>query len=510
MRFSLVIICLTVISGCKPDAKTAYKQLTREVLQDKIKGGWAGKVIGCTFISPTELQIKDTIFQDLQYASREILECEWYFDHVPDLYDDIYRNLIFVKEFDYTGLNTSSISLAKAFAGSEMEFKHANKIARFNILGGIQPPESGHWMNNPYSDNMDFMTMSDFIGLMSPGMVNAASAICDRVGHIMNYGNGWYGGVYVAAMYSLAFISSNVEYIVTEGLKALPRESDLYRDIHDVIGWWKQYPNNWKNTWDQFQRKWVNDVDNRLGVFFDYDYDARHYAAYIVIGLLYGEGDFGKTLEIASLCGQAYGFNPSCTGGIIGTLLGYDRIPEFWKTAVNRIEDMNFKYTNLSLNDIYWMGYRQALENLIIHGAVFTDNVIEIPQKTIQPVRLEIGLDGLYRDQHRGFSRDIDSINPGLIFDFEGSGFELAGWTLMMSDRSKPDYVFKLGIDIDGQFFKEINVPVSGPNERNMIAWGYELPEGNHTAEVTILNPQDDYMIRIGDLFTYSSFVFDR
>lgn len=35
----------------------------------------------------------------------------------------------------------------------------------------------------------------------------------------MNYGDGWYGGVYVGAMYTLAFVSDDIEYIVTEALK---------------------------------------------------------------------------------------------------------------------------------------------------------------------------------------------------------------------------------------------------------------------------------------------------
>ena len=53
---------------------------------------------------------------------------------------------------------------------------------------------------------------------MNPGMVNSSSEVCDRVGHIMNYGDGWYGGVYVAAMYSLSFLSDDVEFIVREAL----------------------------------------------------------------------------------------------------------------------------------------------------------------------------------------------------------------------------------------------------------------------------------------------------
>ena len=37
----------------------------------------------------------------------------------------------------------------------------------------------------------------------------------------MSYGEGWYGGVYVAAMYSLAYVSDDMEYIVEEALKII-------------------------------------------------------------------------------------------------------------------------------------------------------------------------------------------------------------------------------------------------------------------------------------------------
>ena len=51
---------------------------------------------------------------------------------------------------------------------------------------------------------------------MTPGMVNSATKISDRVGHIMNYGDGWYGGVYIAAMYSLAYVSDDIDYVVND------------------------------------------------------------------------------------------------------------------------------------------------------------------------------------------------------------------------------------------------------------------------------------------------------
>ena len=64
---------------------------------------------------------------------------------------------------------------------------YANQCARYNILDGMMPPESGHWLNNPCADDIDFQIETDFAGLMSPGMVNTSTEIGDKIGHIMNY-----------------------------------------------------------------------------------------------------------------------------------------------------------------------------------------------------------------------------------------------------------------------------------------------------------------------------------
>ena len=95
-------------------------------------------------------------------------------------------------------------------------------MARYNLLRGMAPPASGHWLNNPDADDIDFQIEADFIGLMSPGLPRAAAGLADRVGHIMNSGDGWYGGVYVATMYSQAFIRDDIKAIVTESIKAIP------------------------------------------------------------------------------------------------------------------------------------------------------------------------------------------------------------------------------------------------------------------------------------------------
>lgn len=94
------------------------------------------------------------------------------------------------------------MAFRKAFAESEFLLWHANQRGRVNILEGIEPPASEHWKNNPHADDIDFQIEADFAGIACPGMINTAAELCDRVGHTMNSGDGYYGGLFIAAAYT--------------------------------------------------------------------------------------------------------------------------------------------------------------------------------------------------------------------------------------------------------------------------------------------------------------------
>src|SRR5665648_1101845 len=81
-------------------------KISASELQNKIKGGWAGKVIGCTFGGPTEFKFNGTMIQDYQPIPWDNTRCKWYYDNVPGLYDDVYMDLTFVDVFavSYTHL----------------------------------------------------------------------------------------------------------------------------------------------------------------------------------------------------------------------------------------------------------------------------------------------------------------------------------------------------------------------------------------------------------------------
>src|ERR1700733_3309062 len=190
-------------------------------------------------------------------------------------------------------------------------------------------------------------------------------------------------------MYTLAFISKDINYVVNKALETVPVKSEFYQCIHDVIEWHKKYPADWKQTWLEVQQKWANDIGCPEGVFEPFDIDAKVNAAYVVMGLLYGGGDFTKSLEIATRCGQDADCNPSTVGGILGALLGYDKIPAYWKMGLKEAESINFKYTTMSLNSVYEIGLKHALKNIERNGGGIDGETIQLPIQTPVKVKFE-------------------------------------------------------------------------------------------------------------------------
>ena len=471
--------------------------LSASSLQNKIKGGWAAQTIGCTYGGPTEFKHQGSFIPDFQKIPWYDGYMKWWYDNQPGLYDDIYMDLTFVDIFEKEGLDAPAMSFARAFANADYSLWHANQAARYNILNGINPPESGHWLNNPHSDDIDFQIEADFAGLMCPGMVNTATDICDKIGHIMNFGDGWYGGVFVAAMYSLAFISDDVNWIVNEAIKTIPTESLFARTIQDVIQWHHENPQDWHLTWLKVHNKWSQDIGCPDGVFSQFNIDAKINSAWIVLALLYGEKDFGKTIDIATRAGDDSDCNPASAGGILGTILGYDNIPAYWKQGLTEVESMNFKYTSLSLNKVYDMSYRHALQVIQRNSGSMDSEKVTIQTQNIKPVNLEIGFAGHIPKERRSMNK---TLNDKISFEFEGIGFVLSG---APSIKAGQEYVFEVEMVIDNSFKEHFSLPTNYTIRRTPLCWKYQLLSGTHNVTLTILNPVEGGTISLNQLVIY-------
>jgi hypothetical protein len=499
----LLLPCLFTASLCAQQKSPAPARVTipMELLKDKIKGGWAGQTIGVTFGGPYEFRFQGSFIEDAQPLHWPPGAVKEAMVNNPGLYDDLYMDISFVEVIEKLGQDAPVDSFASAFAHAGYDLWHANQAARYNILNGIRPPQSGHWMNNPHADDIDYQIEADYAGLMSPGMPNAASAISDKIGHIMNYGDGWYGGVFVGAMYAQAFVSKDIRTVVESALSTIPENSDFHRCIADVISWHDRYPQDWKQTWFEVQKKWSSEIGCPDGIFNAFNIDAKVNSAYVVMGLLYGNGDYGKTLEVATRCGQDADCNPSTAGGILGALLGYEKIPAKWKAGLEGAEDIPFKYTSTSLNRVYEMSTRHALENIRRNGGTVTASTVSIPVQSPRTVQLERSFPDRKVTDKVGFWR------PDLkeeTLSFEGTGFIVRG-EAVKENGAQSDLVATVEVSIDGEKKETVRLPVNFTTRRNEIFWTYQLPKGKHKASIRRTDTESGVKVRTYEYITMDS-----
>ena len=275
---AVVGLCILALAGAGARAAEApARRMSRAVLEDKVRGGWAGQMIGVAYGAPTEFRSNGKINEG---------ELKWTPDMIENTIhqDDLYVEMTFAEVMDRVGLEATTEQYGEMFRDSKYSLWHANAGARRNLNRGIKAPMSGHPDYNVHANDIDFQIESDFIGLMTPGLPQASNHYADRVGRVMNYGDGLYGGMLFGAMYAAAYFETDPHRVVEEGLKAIPAESGYARLIRDVLAWHAQDPTDWRKTWQRIEEKWNRDDLCPDGALVPFNIDARVNGAYVVLG----------------------------------------------------------------------------------------------------------------------------------------------------------------------------------------------------------------------------------
>ncbi len=495
--FLFLMIFSSVLMSC---SRQDMRTIGIEELRDKIAGGWAGKMIGVAYGSPTEFRARGETYEE---------ELRWEPDFIAGSLrqDDIYVQLSFMMTMDKYGIDAPAEKFAESFATAGYRLWHANVQGRKNFFDGIMPPESGSPEYNLHADDIDFQIEADYIGFMCPGMPQTANSIADKVGHIMNYGDGVYGGMFVAALYTEAFFEEDIQKIINRTLLAIPSESDYAKCIRDVIALYAANPTDWRASWDELEKKW-GDVDI-CGALEAFNIDAKLNGAYIVMGLLYGEGDFEKTMEVSIRCGQDSDCNPSNAAAVIGVMKGLSGIPDKWKSGLESIADSKIIFTDYSFNSAVENTLKYAKQLIQKNDGIVTDEEVKVRiQEPVAPP-LEVAFPNVVPDykvsvfegeewswkgdwkvlegKQRGTDKAVAlakySNEPGaeVSFTFNGTGVVIRGdWK---KDGGKAD------VYIDGKLHRTIDTYYFWADEekRNMFLWHIlNLEPGNHTVRLIV------------------------
>jgi len=389
MKKNLVIltVCLFILPHICIGAGE-FRKLPVSSYIDKMKAGWIGQMAGVGWGGPTEFLWKGEIIPADKMP-------KWDPEMVNQFnQDDIYVEMTFLRTLELYGFDASIRQAGIDFASSQYFLAHANLAGRYNLRKGIAPPDSGHPKFNRHTDDIDYQIEADFSGLICPGLGNEVIELGEKFGRLMNYGDGLYGGLFVGGMYAEAFFEKDVHKIIQAGLACVPKGSQFHECISDVIKWHGQNPNNWQKTWELIEAKYHDNPDYRKASCDkgDFDIDAKINSAYIVVGLLYGQGDIDKTIIISTRCGQDSDCNPSSAAGILFTSIGYSNIPERFKSALD--PKGKFSHTPYNFDSLVAVCEKLTRQAVVKAGGRIEkdasgNEVFSIPNIKIKPSKLE-------------------------------------------------------------------------------------------------------------------------
>ena len=344
-----------------PEVKNV--KISEDELYDKLVGGWLGQMVGVSWSASTEFRWCGQIIPEGGMDT-------WTPSMINNAFgqDDIYVEIPFLDAMKENGAMCPVSYMADKFRDSAFPLWHANKYGRDNLLAGIEYPDSGHYLYNPCADDIDWQIESDFLGMMYPGLVSVAAARSFDVGHIMNYGDGVYGGVFVSAMHAAAFTAESMDEIVAAGLAVIPDNTKFKSLMLDVVA---SYENGdtWEECWQMLESKWASD-DKCIGG--SGNIDAKLNAGYVLIGLLWGKGDMAQTIIISCRCGQDSDCNPSTAASILGNFIGADAIEAQYKNGLDKT-GRKFSNTNYTFNEVIELNFELMKDILTEYGAVYED-----------------------------------------------------------------------------------------------------------------------------------------
>ncbi len=492
MRRSVLLSTAVLVWALGASAqKGPSREIPLKTLRDKIAGGWAGQMIGVSFGAPTEFRSRG-----------KILEGElpkWTPDRVKNALgqDDLYVDMTFAKVLDDKGLNATTEDFGAMFKDAQYALWHANLAGRRNLRRGVPAKLSGTLRYNAHANDIDFQIEADFIGLMAPGLYQSVNDIAWRAGRVMNYGDGIYGGMFVSCMYAAAFFENDPRRIVETGLACIPAKSPYGLLITDLLAWRQQHPSDWRKTWQLLEDKWDTNDPCPNGALTPYNIDAKLNGAYIALGLLYGELDMGKTLEISTRAGQDSDCNPSSAAGILGVLLGYERIPEVWKGGIPAIAGEKFRFTDFSFCTIVESTEKRALALIRQTGGQVEGDTVRVKAQKPKAAKLEVWnygkvaerinaddarwkFTGAWKKDEKRPTRTASAQGAEAAIAFTGTGVIVVGPYLAAGGKADVYLNGKLDRTVD------VNSDEKGNKGGESVWHAFGLKSGAHTVRVVV------------------------
>ncbi len=307
--------------------------------EQRVYAGWLGKCIGVRFGAPLENWTYEEIRDNLGELDGYLREDAGRI-FKPD--DDTSLPMILIRAFEDYGVSPSlsADQIAQTWlnyigdqhgtlwwGGYGVSSEHT---AYLNLAGGIPAPRSGSIAQNgaALAEQIGGQIFSDIWGLVAPNNPALAADFAERASSVSHDGNGIYGGRFIAALVSAAFTEADPRRLLEIGLEHIPSNSEYARVITAMMDFHGRAPHDWRQAFLYLKANFG--YDRYPGVV-----HIIPNAGVIALALLYGGGDFSRSLQIANMAGWDTDCNVGNVGAILGVAVGLEGIEARWREPIN-------------------------------------------------------------------------------------------------------------------------------------------------------------------------------
>ncbi len=331
--------------------------LSFEELKDKIKGCWTGKNIGGVLGAPFECyrQVNDVSFyvQDLKGN--------------PPPNDDLDLQLVWLNAVEKFGRQVDASILGEYWLSYIIPHWVEYGTGKVNLSAGLMPPLSGY-IENKYKDSCGCFIRSEIWACLAPGHPELAVRYSYEDAIVDHAEEGMYAEIFCAAVQSAAFVESDKYRLIDIGLSYIPEDSAVAKGVNIAISCYKA-----GETYIEARKKILTEVPGTFGIQNtkikdikeDFKqkppgFDAPSNIGFTIVGWLYGEDDFAKSLCIAVNCGEDTDCTAATLGAILGIIHGDKALPKEWTEplggiintcCINRLSDISIPDTVDELTD---------------------------------------------------------------------------------------------------------------------------------------------------------------
>lgn len=302
-------------------------KLSFPVYRDKIMGCWTGKNIGGVLGAPFE-------------GRRQINHVDWYTQDLrgnPPPNDDLDLQLVWLNAVEEYGRAVDASLLGEYWLTYIIPDWVEYGAGKNNLRMGLVPPLSGV-LDNRYRDSCGCFIRSELWACLAPGRPELAVRYAYEDAIVDHAGDGMFGELFWAAVQSAAFVESDRQRLTDIGLSYIPASCGVAVAVRTAI---HSYESG--RTFEQARADVLTAVPGSFGIqnsrMDEYPadvpagapgYDAPSNIGIAMIGWLYGEGDFGRSLCIAVNCGEDTDCTSATLGATLGIILGRKGIPARW------------------------------------------------------------------------------------------------------------------------------------------------------------------------------------